>query len=65
MSKILEQYKKLKMMRKESIRANAPLLPEEPKEEFVLKSHKSLKKYKAKDNKYCNNNCSKKRKKRI
>lgn len=43
MSKILEQYKKLKMMRKESIRANAPLLPEEPKEEFVLKSHKSLK----------------------
>ena len=43
MSKILEQYKKLKMMRKESIRANAPLLPEEPKEEFILKSHKSLK----------------------
>lgn len=43
MSKILEQYKRLKMMRKESIRANAPLLPEEPKEEFILKSHKSLK----------------------
>lgn len=43
MSKILEQYKRLKMMRKESIRANAPLLPEEPKEKFILKSYKSLK----------------------
>lgn len=39
MSKILEQYEKTKQMRKEIIRADVPLFPEEPKRE----SHKSLK----------------------